>query len=161
MTKRRKYLSPGQLSLFDLLKQSNSHNPIHPGSLNIDAEFRCALSEDLRHAQDASGREISRYEVAARMSELLGTEITAAMLNNYTAEAHATHRFPCQLLPAFVIATGGQRRAFEALSRGAGLFALPGVEALRAEIQRIDEEINRKRGEKKKRIVFLREMEGT
>lgn len=33
-----------------------------------------------------------------------------------------------------VIATGGQRRAFELLSSKSGLFAMPGAEALRAEM---------------------------
>ncbi len=160
MTKRKKYSSTLQATLFDLLVDSENNSTIHPGSLDIDAEFRCALSEDLRHAKGETGREISRYEVAAAMSAMLGREITAAQLNNWSAEAHEKHRFPAQYLPAFVHATGGQARAFNVLSRASGLFALPGPEALRAEIRRIDEEINLKQGEKKKRIVFLKEMEG-
>ncbi|MEI6425671.1 MAG: hypothetical protein WCP55_25885 [Lentisphaerota bacterium] len=39
------------------------------------------------------------------------------------------------------------------------LMHLPGPEALRAEIQRIEEEINHKQTEKRKRLVFLKEME--
>ena len=81
------------------------------------------------------------------------------MSKKKSAEAHEKHRFPCQYLPAFVIATGGQRRAFECLSRHSGLFALPGPEALRAEIQRIDEEIRKKKTEKHKREVLLQEIE--
>ena len=129
------------------------------GSLNIDSEFRSAISEDLRHAKDEEGRELSRYQVAARMSDYLGQEITASMLNNWTAESHENHRFPAAWLPAFVHGTGGQRRAIEILSRHSGLFALPGPEALRAEIQRIDEEIKAKKEEKYKRILFLKEIE--
>jgi hypothetical protein len=41
-----------------------------------------------------------------------------------------------------------------------GVFILPGPEALRAEIQRIEEEIARKQNEKRKRLLFLKEMEG-
>lgn len=93
------------------------------------------------------------------MSELVGQEITASMLYNWTADAHEKHRFPCQFLPAFILATGG-RRSFEALSRKSGLFALPGAEALRAEIQRIDEDMKKLKGEKVKRELFLREMGG-
>jgi len=37
-------------------------------------------------------------------------------------------------------------------------YALP---ALRAEIQRIEEEINLKQADKRRRLVFLKEMEGT
>jgi hypothetical protein len=37
---------------------------------------------------------------------------------------------------------------------------MPGPEALRAEIQRIEEDINKKQNEKRKRMMFLKEMEG-
>lgn len=156
-------LNPGQLPLFDLIREAhhagaNSQTPA-AGSLDIDSQLRAAASEDLRNAADASGRPLSRYEVAARMSELIGREITGTMLNNYTADAHDRHNFPCQYLPAFVTATGGQRRAFDVLSRTAGLFALPGAEALRAEIQHLEEDIKRKKDEKARRLLFLREID--
>jgi benzoyl-CoA reductase/2-hydroxyglutaryl-CoA dehydratase subunit BcrC/BadD/HgdB len=92
------------------------------------------------------------------MSELTGQEITKSMLDNWSAESHEKHRFPCQFLPAFIISTGS-RHAFDVLTRRAGLFALPGPEALRAEIQRIDEEIKKKQSEKQKRQIFLKEIE--
>ena len=162
MTKRKKD-SSGELPIFEWIKKAEelSRQAAIPakGSLDIDSEFRAAVSEDIKAAKDATGRELSRYEVAARMSELVGQEITASMLNNWTADAHEKHRFPCQFLPAFILSTGG-RRAFEALSRKSGLFALPGAEALRAEIQRIDEEMKKLKGEKVKRELFLREMGG-
>jgi len=40
-----------------------------------------------------------------------------------------------------------------------GVFVLPGPEALRAEIRRLEEEIDKKQQEKKKRLIFLKEME--
>jgi hypothetical protein len=46
------------------------------------------------------------------------------------------------------------------MGRLVGVFILPGPEALRAEIQRIEEDINKKQTEKRKRLVFLKEMEG-
>lgn len=164
MTKSKKNSST-QETLFDYLKRveelsSHTNQPIK-GSLDIDSELRAAISEDIKHAVvTCSGRELSRYEVAARMSDLVGHEITKSMLDNYSADSHEKHRFPCQYLPAFVLATG-QRRAFEVLSRRAGLFALPGPEALRAEIQRLDEEIKRKKADKHKREIFLKEMTTT
>jgi len=153
-----------QPSLFDWIKRAEelSRQTTEPvkGSLDIDSELRAAVAEDLKHAVvSCTGRELSRYEVAARMSDLIGYEITASMLYNCTADSHDKHRFPAQWLPAFVIATGGQRRVFEVISRHSGLFALPGPEALRAEIQRLDEEIKRKQAEKAKRQIFLREMD--
>jgi hypothetical protein len=156
MTKN-KSISSIQPTLFEWVKKaqslSNQSPSSPPGSLDIDAEFRAAISADIKTCP------LSRYQIAARMSELAGEEITESMLNNWTAESHEKHNMPCKFLPAFVVATGG-RRAFECLSRRSGLFALPGPEALRAEIQRIDEEIKTKQEEKKKRIVFLKEIEG-
>lgn len=150
------------MDIYTWLKEAEAltRQTINPpkGSLDIDSELRAAISEDLKQARDGA-RALSRYEVAARMSELVGQEITKAMLDNYTAEAHEKHRFPCQFLPAFVLATGGQRRAFECLSRHAGLFALPGKEALRAEIEKLDEEEKRIRSEKAKRRLYLKEIE--
>lgn len=152
-------------TLFDWLKEAeaNARHTISPphGTLDIDTELRHAISQDLKHSiVPCTGRELSRYDVAARMSELVGHEIAKSQLDNFSAESHDRHRFPCQYLPAFVIATGGQRRTFECISRHAGLFAMPGPEALRAEIQRIDEDIRKKKAEKLKRETFLKEMEG-
>lgn len=156
--------SSAQVSIFEYLQKAEQlyrNEGIPPlGSLDIDTEVRAAVSFDLKRAHDHTGRELSRYEVAARMSELTGQEITKSMLDNYSAESHEKHRFPCQFLPAFIIGTGGERRVFDVLSRRSGLFALPGPEALRAEIQRIDEEIKRKQAEKQKRVIFLKEIEG-
>lgn len=147
----------GQPSLFDWIKKAEAltrqaENPAQ-GGLDVDAEFRAAVSADIKSCS------LSRYQIAARMSELAGQEITEKMLYNWTAETQDKHRFPCQFLPAFVIATGG-RRAFEVLSRKAGLFALPGPEALRAEIQRLDEEEKKIKAEKQKRKFYLKELEG-
>ena len=163
MANKKINLTP-QPSLLDWIKQAEEMTKqtanIIKGSLDIDSELRAAVTEDLKHAiVPCSGRELSRYEVAARMSDMVGAEITASMLYSWTSESKEKHRFPCQFLPAFVLATGGQRRAFETLSRRSGLFALPGPEALRAEIQRLEEEIKRKKSEKHKREIFLEELE--
>jgi hypothetical protein len=114
---------------------------------------KIATSEDLCHAIDERGIEISRAQVAARMTDLLGEEITLSMLNNWTATSHP-HEMPLSYLPAFIRATGGQRRTAELLSKHAGLFLLPGPEALRAEIQRIDEQLQKLKIEKQKRLIF-------
>lgn len=159
MTKLKKESS--QQTIFEWLKKAEelsslSANP--PGSLDITKEFKSALSDDLSQAKNEEGRELSRYQVAARISELLGEDITKTTLDNWTALSHP-HVPPAPWMPALIIATGGQRRAFTVLSRHAGLFALPGPEALRAEIQRLDEEIKRKKIEKFKRMIFLKEIE--
>lgn len=161
MTKKKKELSE-QPNLFEWVKRaaelSRQINTPSKGSLDIDKELRAALSDDIKHACDENGRELSRAEVAARMTDLTGDEITLSMLNNWTAPSHP-HSIPAKWMPAFISATGGQRRSTEVMSRHSGLFLLPGPEALRAEIQRIDEEIKIKKEEKQKRIMFLKEIE--
>lgn len=147
--------SSTQLSLFDLVKQSvEKISAPALGSLYIDGEFRNALSEDIKACP------LSRYQIAARMSELLGCEITKSQLDNWTAESHELHRMPATVLAAFSLATGGQRRAIEAVTRHAGIFALPGPEALRAEMQRIDDKIRDLKQEKKKASSLIQFVEG-
>jgi len=162
MTKARGKNVSGEMSLFDYVEQAAQRHrdgeTAPAGSLDIDAELVAALKDDLRYAQNESGVYLSVAQVAARMSDLTGREITESMFRNWTAPSHP-HNFPCLFLPAFVLATGGQRRIFECLSRHSGLFALPGPEALRAEIQRMDEDIKKKKAEKVKREMFLKEME--
>ncbi len=158
MTKQKKQLSQyNQPSLFDFIRESTKNNTAN-GSLSIEKEFKAALSDDLHHARDEYNREISRAQVAARMTDYLGEEITLSTLNNWTATSHP-HNMPANYLPAFVKATGGQRRAIEVLSRHSGLFMLPGSEALRAEIQQINEELQRLKIERQKRLLFLKEIE--
>ncbi len=145
-----------QQSIFEWLKRAEeatrqSSNP-PMGSLNVDAELRAAVSADIKACP------LSRYQIAARMSELVGEEITESMLYSWTAESKDRHRFPAQYIPAFTIAIG-ERRAVECLSRRSGLFALPGPEALRAEIQRLDEEEKKIKAEKAKRRLYLKEIE--
>jgi hypothetical protein len=160
MTNKKKELS--QLTIFEWCKRKaeEQHAPLAatPGSLDINKELQAAMTEDIRHAADSSGRELSRYEIAGRMSELLGEDITKTTLDNWTAQSHP-HSIPAHQLPAFVVATGGQRRSAEVIAKHSGLFLLPGADALRSEIRRLEEEITRKQQERQKRITFLKEIE--
>lgn len=160
MTKTKKHLSYDQPTLFDVIREAVKPAAPPKGSLDIRAEIKLALSDDLRYACDEFHRELSRAQVAARMTDQVGVEITLSMLNNWTAPSHP-HEMPLSYFPAFIHATGGQRRAADALSRHSGLFLLPGPEALRAEIRRLEEEMNKIRTEKKKRLLFLKELEIT
>jgi hypothetical protein len=155
--------SSNQMSLFDLLKQESEQAKEHAGpragSLAGDASFRAALAEDLKHAVDEHGRELSRYDVAARMSNIRNEEITKSMIDNWTAPSHPNHEIKAIDLAAFVMATGGQRRAASVMFQPAGIFVLPGPQALRAELHRIDDIIKQFRKEKRKHYILLREIE--
>jgi len=155
MAKLKKRLDmDGQTNIFDaiLSLQKQEVAARHPaGSFDLDAQFRAAISEALKQCP------LSRYEVAGRMSELTGQDITKSMLDSWTAESKENHRFPAIFLPAFCEAVKSSE-PFKVLSRPIGVFVMPGPDALRAEIQRLDEEAKRINDERKKRLVFLKEM---
>jgi len=66
-----------------------------PGSQNIGMEIRHLLSDILKQSPK------SRYEIAARMSELLGADISKHQLDSWTADSRDGWRFPLEYLPAF------------------------------------------------------------
>lgn len=123
------------------------------GSANISDRFRCAQVEAIKQCP------LSRWEIAGKMSHLLGLEITKYQIDTWTSESKDRHRMPGEFIPAFCLVTGCMR-PMQVLNEIAGLFALPGADALRAEIQRLDEEERRIKAEKRKRSLFLNEIEG-
>lgn len=154
MTKARKRFvsAHGQMSLFDLLLQERQQRAaLTPGRLNVSAALHSAIREAIRQAPK------SRETIAEEMTALSGLQVTVHQVNNWTAESHP-HRIPAELLPAFCRATGSIE-PLRLLAEIAGVFTLPGPDALRAEIQKLDEEARHIGREKRKRELFLREME--
>lgn len=126
--------------------------------MNFQAELCAAMSADIRHATDEQGREITRYDIAARMSNFLDREITKSTLDNWTAPSHDDHVPDAIEMAAFSRATNG-RCAMEIISQRAGLFTLPGKEALRSEIQKWKETRNHAHKEVRKRELLLAEVD--
>lgn len=117
------------------------------GSLSCRAEIANAMSDALK-GQD-------RYEVAAKMSRLLGREISKFMLDAYTAESREDHIPPLDTAIAFDIATESQTLAnLSAAKIGARL--LVGKEALHAELGKLE----RLRDEAAQQIKKLKRMMG-
>jgi hypothetical protein len=154
MTIKKKRLDTRQSTLFDIVQAFHQDGPAQKseGSFNIDRQFRELVSEALRRCP------LSRYEVAGIMSKLTDTDITKSMIDSWTAESKVQNRFPAVFLPAFCEAVGWSE-PLKMLGSLIGVFVLPGPEALRAEIRRIEEEISAKQAERRKRMVFLEEME--
>lgn len=88
----------GQLTLDALLAVNEP--PCTPGSLDCTAQLCATLSAALKATP------LSRFEIAARMSELVGEEITKAQLDAWTAESKERHRFPFEYAAAFEAACG-------------------------------------------------------
>lgn len=72
---------------------------MNTGELDILEMVRNALTDAIK----ASG--LSRYKIAAVMSEVTGKDISKHMLDKWTAESSTYHRFPAELVPAFCYAT--------------------------------------------------------
>lgn len=155
MAKFRKRIDPAQTSILDIVTKFHNkaeNNQIIEGSMDIDIRFRASLNEGIKRCNP------SRYEIAAQMSELTGTDITKTMLDSWTANSKEGHRMPAIFVPAFCSVTK-YNEPLKILGQLIGIFILPGPEALRAEIQKLAEEISKKNTEKRKREMFLREIE--
>jgi len=137
MSKSKKDLAmamSGQQSFLDKLKPE-------PGDLNISLRIRDAISQALRKSK------LSRYQIAALMSELTGSDISKTMLDAYSADSKEYHRFPLEWVPAFIRATGDEA-ILKAVAEAAGCQVVSGDEAVYAEIARLErqeEEIRRKK----------------
>lgn len=152
MTKRRKgFVNSNQRSLFDLLvKERAQRSASKTGRMSVGIPLQAAIRDAIRQAPK------SRETIADEMSDLAGVTVSVHQVNNWTAESHP-HRMPMELLPAFCRATGSVE-PIKILAESAGIYTLPGPDALRAEIQKLDEESKRLQREKRKRELFLREM---
>lgn len=94
----------GMANLFEMVEEVTIAKVDQPNyQLNtkpMSQRVREVVSEALKRM------DCKRWEVAGRMSELCGVEITESMLNAWTAESKENHRFPLELVPAFCQVTG-------------------------------------------------------
>ena len=132
--KKKAALDSGQLSLFDQIKETEEQRTAapQPGSFNISGQIRAELSEGLRKCG------ISRFEAAARMSELIDMEITKSQLDTWTAESKECHRFPAEYLAAYCYVTG-HKEPLRLMARLIQCHLLESEEALLAELGRINQ----------------------
>ena len=122
-----------QLSLLDLLKDLRPKNNGF-ASFNIDLRLRDAISQAIKDCPH------SRFQIAAKMSEFLGVEITKSMIDSWTAESReGVYRFPACYLPALCQVVG----SFEPLRIMAdllGAYVIQGEEAILTELGRLREQ---------------------
>jgi hypothetical protein len=154
MSKRKKRIDNRQMSLLDVLQRCSLKEPEKAtvGELNIGNRLRLALVDAI------AGSSLSRHQIAGEMSHLLGCEVTKTTIDSWTAESKERNRIPAEYLPAFCRVTG-DRESIRLLAEHGDMFAMPGPEALRAEIQKFDEQERKARAEKRKRLRYLEDME--
>ncbi len=93
MSKRKKDSTPAlseQLVLIDMV-------PSEEGSMDISLLLKDSLSRAMRNT------DLSRWQIAARISELVGRTLSKEMLDAYVAESKEGHNFPAKYLPGFCI----------------------------------------------------------
>ena len=98
----RRISDPRQLTLAGLVEVPQPPKPT-PGSLNFDAELCATLSLCLKETP------LSRTEVAAKMSDLTGKEISHFMISAWCAPSHGQHGIPFAMAPAFEAVCGTTR----------------------------------------------------
>lgn len=105
--------------------------PTTPGAINYSREIAATMSQALKDCPH------DRIEVSARMSRMLGREVSVSMLNAYTAESHDSHNISVERAIAFDAATEGYALLnFFAAKRGCR--AMVGEDALLAELGKIE-----------------------
>jgi len=122
-----------QLSLEGLIELPKPPELIG-GSLAYGAELRATLAAALKETR------LSRYEVAAKMSELTGTEISKAQIDSWAAESREGWRFPFEYAAAFEAALGTYCLT-ELLARKRGYKVYMGDDIRQAEIGKISQQI--------------------
>lgn len=132
----------------DLFEVPVARDP-KPGALAVGHPLRHLLSDLLKASP------LSRFDIAARMSELTGQDITKHQLDSWTAESRDGWRFPLEYLPAFEAAVQTHEvTVWLADLRGCRL--LVGKDALEAELGKLE----RARDEAGKRIRQLKQVMG-
>lgn len=107
--------------------------PVQPyaGSLSCRAQIASVMSEALKG--------YDRFDVAAKMSKLLGRDISKHMLDAYTAESREEHIPPLDTAMAFDMATDGMALlTFYSHMLGASLVV--GKEYLNWQLGRLEKE---------------------
>jgi len=159
MSKERRKIDDRQLSIFERLKdfEAASETGNNAGQFKIIDRLRASIREAMKHSL------YNRYQIAGEMSHLLAETITKEQLDSWTRESDEVNgrtprHIPAEYLLAFCKATGCNDPLI-IIGRAAGLWVLPGPDALRAEIQHLDERVEQAKAEKRRRVMFLREME--
>ena len=149
----KKIVNSSQMSLFELLSfERTERETAAPGRLSVSVRFLAAVKSALKVAP------MSRESLADKMSVAIGQEISVHMINAWVSPSHS-HRVPAEFLPA-LCAICGCNEPLRVLAETAGLFTLPGEDALRAEVQKLREQEEKIANERKRRELFLKEMAG-
>lgn len=145
-----------RLSLFERLAEEAQERRTEPaaGSANVREKLKEALLLALKEALPKS-----RWEVAGKMSHLLGQEITKYQIDAWCAESKEGHRLPLEYAAAFCQATGCTA-PLHVLNDACKIYTVQGPDALRADILKDEEEIKARQLARRKKEALLSALEG-
>lgn len=155
MTKTKQSLvtDSAQLSLFDTIRRDQEERiSQRPGRMCISAKLYSTIKAAIKTALK------SREQIADRMTELAGLEVSVSMINNWTAESHP-HKIPAELIAIFCEATGSYEPLL-VLNESAGIFTVEPPDVIRARLQKLEEQKKELDKEKHKYSALLHELEG-
>ena len=140
-----------QATLFSIMEEISVPEP---ASLNMTQIVKETLSNVLKSVP------FKRWEIAGRMREFLGIEITESQLNAWSAESKEGHRFPLEYLPAFCYATSDYTLA-DTIVKGCGCKLIKSEEVVLLELARIDDEVRERTERKEQLLGCLAHIRGT
>jgi len=147
--KKRLDHDPGQFTIYEAIAATrSSEDQDYEWSMKVIDELKAALNSAIK------GCNLSRHQIAGKMSHLLNIEITKAVLDSWTAASKSDRHIPAEYLPAFCKATKSFK-PMEVLCLKAGLFVLRGPEALKNELSELRENSKHLRREIQKREKLL------
>ena len=153
----RQFNDPRQMDLLDIIKQQEAtligRSIDEPGSLNMSAAVRNALHDAIKECP------LSRWEIAAKMSELLDTEISKYQLDAWTSESKDAHRFPLEYAAAFCKVTGSNG-PLQVVCAPVGMYTLDGPDTLRSHLQRLEEQSEKLSAQRKELKQMIKLFEG-
>lgn len=117
----------------DLFDHSRLFPVETPRELETAFDFNAKLALAMARAcREAAEHGVDRFELARRMSGMLGVEVTKGMIDAYCSQARETHNISAVRFKAFVRATGCLW-LWNVYLDGEGLTLLQGEEALLAQ----------------------------
>jgi len=132
MANLKEKIDMGMSSLFEMLDHMEKDQESVLGSLNFQVQIKEVMTETLKRVP------LKRWEIAGRMSDLVGMPITEHQLNAWTAESKEGHRFPVEYLPAWCEVTGDYR-LLEFIAKGSKCYLVKSEEVLLLELAKIQE----------------------
>ena len=118
--------------------------PADAGTMDFRPRVATLLSQMLAEEQ-AKDDTHDRYWIAAQVSRLVGKEVSKSMLDGYTAESRETFNLPFWIVAAIEHVCSGSTLLTDWHAGVRGGRFLPGVEAIDAEIGRMQSELEQRR----------------